>query len=63
MHHDLTTHEFRSYLVAPLSRGMTVLICAGLFMSWTTMALAQNTFTPRDESPEEFAAGPGRDET
>ena len=25
-------------------------------------AVAQ-TFTPRDESPEEFAAGPGRDET
>jgi hypothetical protein len=29
-------------------------------------ALSQNSapaFTPRDESPEEFAAGPGRDET
>jgi hypothetical protein len=27
-------------------------------------ALAQqNTFTPRDESPEEFVAAPGRDET
>ena len=26
-------------------------------------ALAQTVFTPRDESPEEFAAGTGRDET
>ena len=30
---------------------------------WMAPAIAQNTFTPRDESPEEFAAGPGRDET
>lgn len=34
---------------------------AGLL--WTAPAIAQTTFTPRDESPEEFAAGPGRDET
>jgi hypothetical protein len=27
------------------------------------VASAQQTFTPRDETPEEFAAGPGRDET
>ena len=26
-------------------------------------AMAQTGFTPRDESPEEFAAGAGRDET
>ena len=26
-------------------------------------AVAQSTFTPRDESPDEFAAGAGRDET
>ena len=26
-------------------------------------AIAQTTFTPRDESPEEFPAGQGRDET
>ena len=30
---------------------------------WMTPAIAQTAFTPRDESPEEFAAGPGRDET
>ena len=31
---------------------------------WTVPAIAQTTaFTPRDESPEEFAAGAGRDET
>ena len=34
---------------------------AGLL--WTAPAIAQSTFTPRDESPEEFIAGPGRDET
>ncbi|MET3841116.1 hypothetical protein [Bradyrhizobium sp. OAE829] len=28
-----------------------------------TPAIAQTAFTPRDESPEEFAAGTGRDET
>jgi mono/diheme cytochrome c family protein len=26
-------------------------------------ALAQSTYTPRDENPEDFAAGAGRDET
>ena len=30
---------------------------------WIAPALAQSTFTPREESPEEFVAGPGRDET
>ena len=30
---------------------------------WTTALSAQTTFAPRDESPEEFAAGAGRDET
>ena len=30
---------------------------------WTAPAIAQTAFTPRDESAEEFAAGPGRDET
>lgn len=34
---------------------------AGLL--WVTPAVAQATFTPRDESPEDFAAGAGRDET
>ncbi len=34
---------------------------AGLL--WGAPAIAQTTFTPRDESPEEFAAGAGRDET
>ena len=36
-------------------------ICAILFGAGA--AIAQTAFTPRDESPEEFAAGPGRDET
>ena len=30
---------------------------------WIVPAMAQTTFTPRDESPEEFAAGAGREET
>jgi mono/diheme cytochrome c family protein len=29
---------------------------------WTAPAIAQSTFTPRDESPEDFAAGAGRDQ-
>ena len=37
------------------------LAMAGLV--WIAPAIAQTTFTPRDESPEEFAAGAGRDET
>ena len=34
---------------------------AGLL--WMAPAVAQSTFTPRDESPEDFPAGAGRDET
>ena len=30
---------------------------------WLAPAAAQTGFTPRDEKPEEFAAGAGRDET
>ena len=30
---------------------------------WLAPAAAQTGFTPRDESPEEFVAGAGRDET
>ena len=37
------------------------LAMAGLL--WIAPASAQTTFTPRDESPEEFPAGTGRDET
>jgi hypothetical protein len=61
---DLTTLEVRRLLGAPLSRGMTLLMCVGLLTTWATTTLAQTTaFTPRDESPEEFPAGAGRDET
>ncbi len=34
---------------------------AGLL--WMTPAIAQTTFIPRDENPEDFASGAGRDET
>jgi mono/diheme cytochrome c family protein len=37
------------------------LVTAGAL--WMAPAMAQTNFTPRDESPEEFAAGKGRDET
>ena len=30
---------------------------------WIAPAIAQTGFTPRDESPEDFPAGTGRDET
>ena len=42
-------------------RRLAWLAMAGLL--GTGPAIAQTTFTPRDESPEEFAAGAGRDET
>jgi mono/diheme cytochrome c family protein len=37
------------------------LALAGLL--WVAPAMAQTAFTPRDESPEDFPAGAGRDET
>ena len=37
------------------------LAMAGLL--WVAPAVAQTAFTPRDESPEDFPAGLGRDET
>ena len=40
---------------------MTPLVCGALLLL-ATAASAQN-FTPRDESPEDFPAGAGRDET
>jgi mono/diheme cytochrome c family protein len=43
---------------------MTLLLCGALLLvSWTSFAIAQSAFTPRDENPEDFAAAPGRDET
>ena len=36
-------------------------VMAGLL--WTAPAMAQSTFTPADESPEDFAEGSGRDQT
>jgi hypothetical protein len=38
-----------------------VVAMAGLL--WMAPATAQSTFAPRDESPEDFPAGEGRDET
>jgi hypothetical protein len=32
-------------------------------MLFVAPAIAQSTFAPGDESPEQFAAGAGRDET
>ena len=44
-------------------RMMLRLMPALAVMLWVAPALAQTTFTPREESPEEFVAAPGRDET
>jgi mono/diheme cytochrome c family protein len=43
-----------------MMRRLAWLALAGMFS--ITPAMAQTGFTPRDESPEEFAAGAGRDE-
>lgn len=40
------------YLLVPI---VAIALCGPAF--------AQSTFTPRDESPEEFPAGPGREDT
>jgi hypothetical protein len=37
--------------------------CTVLLVAWTATAFAQSTFTPREENPEDFPAGAGRDET
>ena len=42
-------------------RRIALAVMAGLL--WTAPATAQSSFTPRDESPEDFPAGAGRDET
>jgi len=43
---------------------ISIVAAAGLIGLAAAVAFAQpKTFTPRDESPEEFAAGPGRDDT
>lgn len=45
-------------------RRIALLIAAASLTGLAAAAFAQpKTFTPRDESPEEFTAGPGRDET
>lgn len=47
-----------------LRRLITLILLTVLSVAGVAFAAAQTqTFTPRDESPEEFPAGPGRDET
>ena len=41
---------------------LTLMLVALLFAVFASTAIAQ-TFTPRDENPEDFPAGAGRDET
>jgi len=54
-----TQHPFAA---ARLARRLV--LCAVLAVGICAPASAQTqTFNPRDESPEEFPAGPGRDET
>ncbi|MES2197942.1 MAG: hypothetical protein V4517_26265 [Pseudomonadota bacterium] len=42
-------------------RRFVLAVMAGLL--WMAPAVAQSTFTPREENPEDFPAGAGRDET
>lgn len=58
----------RRMIAAPCARRSSVAIVAAaalaLMLCAAPEAVAQSqTFTPRDETPEEFPAGPGRDET
>jgi hypothetical protein len=52
--------HFQTKTAAPVTRWF-LLAAMSLVLS-TNIAGAQ-TFTPRDENPEDFPAGPGRDET
>ena len=47
-----------------MRRVISPILGAALLVGFAASASAQpQTFTPRDESPDEFAAGAGRDET
>lgn len=52
----------RSGLLSVLATGLFIVAIADTARA-PALAQAAATFTPRDESPEEFPAGPGRDET
>jgi hypothetical protein len=55
-------HDFAA---ARLARRLVVfaMLAIGLASSVGPAAAQSQAFTPRDESPEEFPAGPGRDDT
>jgi len=55
----------QDFAAARLARRLVVfvLLAIGLAASAGPAAAQSQTFTPRDESPEEFPAGPGRDDT
>ena len=42
---------------------ISAMLMLGLALSAGPAAAQSQTFTPRDESPDEYPAGPGRDET
>jgi len=46
-----------------MRRALLAILVVGLSAGGASSQTGQPAFTPRDESPEEFAAGPGRDET
>ncbi len=50
---------------APWARRLTLFatLLVGVSLLAGLAGAQQQTFTPRDESPEEYPAGPGRDET
>jgi mono/diheme cytochrome c family protein len=55
--HDFAATRFARRLV------LLAMLSIGLALSAGPAAAQSQGFTPRDESPEEFPAGPGRDET
>jgi len=55
--HDFAAARFARRLVVFAILSVSLVLSAG------PVAAQSQGFTPRDESPEEFPAGPGRDET
>jgi hypothetical protein len=58
-------HYLHKFAAARVARRLVVLVILsiGLAPSAGPAAAQAQTFTPRDESPEDFPAGPGRDDT
>jgi mono/diheme cytochrome c family protein len=58
-------HYLQKFAAARFARRLVLfgILLGGFALSAGPAAAQPQTFTPRDESPEEFPAGPGRDDT